>query len=70
MSPAAPLRLPDGLTFERRLGQSPLSEVLLVQDLDGSHYALKILRPSVAEDDRIRERWRREAALGVFRHLQ
>lgn len=47
----------------RQLGQSPLSIVLLVEDPEGERFALKVLRPSVARDDRIQERWRREAKL-------
>lgn len=47
----------------RPLGQSPLSIVLLVEDPQGERFALKILRPSVAKDQRIQERWRREAKL-------
>ena len=37
--------------------------MLLVEDPDGERFALKILRPSVARDERIQERWRREAKL-------
>ncbi|TAH36301.1 MAG: serine/threonine protein kinase, partial [Planctomycetota bacterium] len=55
--------LPPGLTFVRRLGASPLSEVYLVADDGGRLLALKILRESVARDPRLRERWRREAEL-------
>jgi hypothetical protein len=47
----------------RQLGQSPLSIVLLVEDAEGERFALKVLRPSVARDERIQERWRREAKL-------
>lgn len=54
----------------RRLGESPLSLVLLVEDEDGARYALKVLRPSVAKDQRILERWRREGELlEEFSHL-
>ena len=63
MSKELSFRLPDELTFERRLGQSPLSEVVLVHDAEGQRFALKVLRASVSGDQRIRERWRREAAL-------
>lgn len=37
--------------------------MLLVEDPQGERFALKILRPSVAKDKRIQERWRREAKL-------
>lgn len=47
----------------RRLGESPLSLVFLVEDAEGASYALKVLRPSVARDPRILERWRREGQL-------
>ncbi|MDA0666408.1 MAG: serine/threonine-protein kinase [Planctomycetota bacterium] len=47
----------------RRLGESPLSLVFLVEDDQAKQYALKILRPSVAKDKRILERWRREGEL-------
>lgn len=47
----------------RRLGESPLSLVFLVEDAEGAAYALKVLRPSVAKDPRILERWRREGQL-------
>ena len=57
------LPLPDGYTFVRRLGESPLSEVFLVVDDDGQRYAWKVLRQSASRDPRIRERWRREAQL-------
>jgi serine/threonine protein kinase len=55
--------LPEGLRLIRPLGQSPLSIVLLVEDPQGERFALKVLRPSVAKDKRIQERWRREAKL-------
>ncbi|KAA3604494.1 MAG: serine/threonine protein kinase [Planctomycetota bacterium] len=57
------LRLPRGLKPVRRLGQSPLSEVYLVEDEERHAWALKVLRGSAAKDSRIRERWRREALL-------
>lgn len=47
----------------RRLGESPLSLVFLVEDDQKKQYALKVLRPSVAKDKRILERWRREGEL-------
>ena len=53
--------LPEGLTFVRTLGTSPLSEVLLVCDKEGLLLALKVMRASVAKDERIVERWNREA---------
>ena len=53
--------LPEGLTFVRTLGTSPLSEVLLVCDKEGQLLALKVMRASVAKDERIVERWNREA---------
>jgi len=53
--------LPEGLTFVRTLGTSPLSEVLLVRNQEGLLFALKVMRASVAEDERIVERWNREA---------
>ena len=53
--------LPEGLTFVRTLGTSPLSEVLLVRDKEGLLFALKVMRASVAQDERIVERWNREA---------
>ncbi|MFQ5750142.1 MAG: serine/threonine-protein kinase, partial [Planctomycetota bacterium] len=55
--------LPQGFTGVRLLGRSPLSEVFLVADDRGRLLALKVLRESAARDPRIRERWRREAAL-------
>jgi hypothetical protein len=55
--------LPAGLRLIRQLGQSPLSIVLLVEDAEGERFALKILRQSVVRDERIQERWRREAKL-------
>ena len=62
--PAAVLPgLPDGLTVQRLLGDSPTSEVFLVEDEDGARFALKVLRPTVARDPRVHERWQREAAL-------
>lgn len=60
---AADPRLPKDLRMVRRLGESPLSLVFLVEGADGSQYALKVLRPSVAKDPRILERWRREGQL-------
>jgi len=63
---AGPLNLdglPEGFTGVRLLGRSPLSEVFLVADDQGRLLALKVLRASAARDPRIRERWRREAAL-------
>ncbi|MDP6963781.1 MAG: serine/threonine-protein kinase, partial [Planctomycetota bacterium] len=59
------LKLPDGLTLVRALGNSPLSEVYLVCDDSGSYFALKVLRKSVARDPRIVERWKREAQVLV-----
>jgi len=56
-------RLPQNLRHIRRLGESPLSLVFLVEDDQGKQYALKVLRPSVAKDKRILERWRREGQL-------
>lgn len=56
-------RLPQNLRHLRRLGESPLSLVFLVEDDQGKQYALKVLRPSVAKDERILERWRREGEL-------
>ena len=53
--------LPEGLTFVRTLGTSPLSEVLLVRNQKGLLFALKVMRSSVAKDERIVERWNREA---------
>ena len=53
--------LPEGLIFVRTLGTSPLSEVLLVRDSEGLLFALKVMRASVAQDERIVERWNREA---------
>lgn len=55
--------LPSGFRLVRLLGQSPLCEVFLVLDPGGEPRALKLLRPSVAGDPRILERWRREAQL-------
>jgi len=55
--------LPQGFTGVRLLGRSPLSEVFLVANDEGRLLALKVLRESAARDPRIRERWRREAAL-------
>ena len=55
--------LPPGYTAVKRLGSSPLSEVIQVVDDEGRRLALKILRGSAALDPRIRERWRREAQL-------
>ncbi|MFK5955113.1 MAG: serine/threonine-protein kinase [Planctomycetota bacterium] len=62
---SAPLEphLPKNLRHIRRLGESPLSLVFLVEGDDGRQYALKVLRPSVAKDKRIMERWRREGKL-------
>lgn len=57
------LELPSGWKLVRMLGRSPMSEVFLVEDPDGESRALKLLRPSVASDPRILERWRREAQL-------
>jgi len=54
-------RLPEGLSFVRTLGTSPLSEVLLVRNQKGLFFALKVMRASVAKDERIVERWNREA---------
>lgn len=64
-APARPLPtgLPAGLQPRRLLGESPTSEVWLVEDAAGGAFALKILRPSVARDERVRERWQREAEL-------
>jgi hypothetical protein len=59
----ASLPLPDGLNAVRMLGDSPTSEVYLVEDAAGRSFALKVLRPSVARDERVRERWQREADL-------
>jgi serine/threonine protein kinase len=53
--------LPEGLAFVRTLGTSPLSEVLLVSNQEGVLFALKVMRASVARDERIVERWNREA---------
>ena len=53
--------LPEGLTFVRTLGTSPLSEVLLVRNQKGLFFALKVMRASVAKNERIVERWNREA---------
>ena len=53
--------LPEGLTFVRALGTSPLSEVLLVSNQEDMLFALKVMRASVAQDERIVERWNREA---------
>jgi len=55
--------LPEGLRAVRLLGDSPTSEVFLVEDEDGGSFALKLLRATVARDPRVRERWQREAAL-------
>ncbi len=55
--------LPPGHELLRRLGHSPLSEVFLVREPGGELRALKLLRPSVAGDPRILERWRRESQL-------
>ena len=57
------LGLPAGFSLERRLGHSPLSEVFLVRDPGGEQRALKLLRPSVASDPRVLERWKRESQL-------
>lgn len=65
---SAPL-LPAGLRLIRQLGQSPLSIVYLVEDPEGERFALKVLRQSVVRDERIQERWRREAKLlDTIRH--
>ncbi len=56
-------QLPAGFRLLRRLGTSPLSEVFLVRDPGGEQRALKLLRPSVASDPRVLERWRREQQL-------
>jgi len=53
--------LPENLTFVRALGTSPLSEVLLVRNQKGLFFALKVMRASVAQNERIVERWNREA---------
>ena len=55
------LELPPGFRQLKRLGHSPLSEVFLVRDPGGAQRALKLLRPSVASDPRVLERWRRES---------
>jgi len=60
--PASP-PLPEGLKAVRMLGDSPTSEVYLVEDAEGHSFALKVLRSSVARDERVRERWQREAEL-------
>lgn len=66
--PALP-GLPEGLRVLRLLGDSPTSEVFLVQDEDGAFFALKLLRATVARDPRVYERWEREAALlGELEH--
>ncbi len=54
---------PPGLRFVRHLGESPLSLVALVEDEQGQLFALKVLRPSVAKDKRILQRWQREGKL-------
>ncbi len=58
-----PPRLPEGYRAVRLLGDSPTSEVWLVEDAEQAQYALKILRAAVARDERVRERWQREAEL-------
>jgi hypothetical protein len=55
--------LPDGLSVLSLLGDSPTSEVFLVEDESGARFALKVLRATVARDPRVHERWQREAAL-------
>ena len=57
------LQLPDDWQVKRVLGRSPMSEVFLIENQQGQQRALKLLRLSVAKDQRILERWRREAAL-------
>lgn len=65
MEAAREWTLPEGLVLVRPLGQSPLSQVILVSDgkEGGERFALKVLRASAAKDERIRERFRREAKL-------
>ncbi|MBT7013090.1 MAG: protein kinase, partial [Planctomycetes bacterium] len=61
-------RLPKGVVFVRTLGRTPFSEVLLVEK-DGVPCALKLLHGVAAFDERILERWRREARLlGAIEH--